>query len=1233
MDSGRLTGMNADEYLDTTMNRESEPDSDHSDHENEVASSTSEEYPAFETIYENIYLGNKKKRINKEIRRMSCDCSYSPEESDFVGCGDDCLNRLLMIECNYRCPCGEFCSNRKFQKGQKVKVEAFMTEKKGWGLRTLEDIAAHQFVIEYSGEVMGYEEFEKRVEMYDHENRRHYYFMTLKADEIIDATYKGNLSRFINHSCDPNCETQKWTVNGYLRIGFFSVRDIEAGTELTFDYKFQRYGKKAQVCYCESQNCRGIIGGEKHTPLKSIISGRPASPAPTSSPRRNRRRQLAEQFDDKPLEVEIAQLLAGDKGIKTDDQALKLSQFMVRADTTSQRLLLLNALLATIDQNCLRNFVRYQGLSLLWSWMVDLGENSLHLQKKIVQVLKHLPVANLNQVKDTKVLRVISKWAKKPSLSCVPEEETSSSDVDSRGQSPQDALDIASRRESHISSSSDELQNSSKSTEGSKSDIECKPSDVGLTSTECLPAEDSVFEPVQQTRSDDGLELPAVKQEGQTAEERNLEELNPEGKKPEEGLKSEGLKPDGVKHQSAYSRIVERIGDSSEEECSRWSEDDATSSDGENIVDLAADLLDQWSSLKEVYRIPKKSTIVVKQEPESTSGTTEAPSAELSRRIRSEKHAPVLPKIDEDLFKKDEFLSKLGEREFHSASKSSQREASSDSSEIPSLMTCGYTEVHEGANDAGRMSIHQRLQNVANTSGGEEKSGGWHAKAAARLGSRKGGYPPPRSPQQDWQPRHHFTPPTTAPTANTGMPRPNQNNQWHNQEQTPSYNPYLNTTQGVVQPSTTFSVSTQNTTLPVQQQPNYFQPPDQASWTSKPTFAPDQTGGHVQHTYGQLPPPPPQHAQASQGKFPAGHQVSTNPSQMASNHRQGQYTPAYQNPTTPFGYQQSTNQNQAYPQPLFNPMLPNLGVPPPHQFPPGFPPPQFPPNPSTFSLATQTTSVPSTYSVNPSQQPQFAPTEQNPGSNVPRVSSTVGSAVSMEIVDLTSEWAGKYKKTQEGTLPSDWKKAYDGEGRAYYYHVITRQTQWEPPVSDRSPPTPELGYLGDELDTSMESSLFSSHLPQDVTMEVVDSTKQRKKPRTPSTPPGSPPKSPVSKYTTAAADTTDIRKGAYSPSSLLQGRHLTPEQRKRRETFRMKLSAVVVNYLNPYHKLDCKIGRITSVDDFKFLARKLTHGVMVKELSRNKDESTLACNDSVKIKTKEYIRNYMQKFGPVYKPS
>jgi len=46
---------------------------------------------------------------------------------------------------------------------------------------------------------------------------------------IIDAGPKGNYSRFMNHSCQPNCETQKWNVNGDVRIGLFALVDIVAG--------------------------------------------------------------------------------------------------------------------------------------------------------------------------------------------------------------------------------------------------------------------------------------------------------------------------------------------------------------------------------------------------------------------------------------------------------------------------------------------------------------------------------------------------------------------------------------------------------------------------------------------------------------------------------------------------------------------------------------------------------------------------------------------------------------------------------------------------------------------------------------------------------------------------------------------------------------------------------------------------------------------------------------------
>ena len=63
---------------------------------------------------------------------------------------------------------------------------------------------------------------------------------------------QGALGRFINHSCDPNCETQKWVVRGELAIGLFALRDIQPGEELTFDYNFERYGDKV----CDLLSCR-----------------------------------------------------------------------------------------------------------------------------------------------------------------------------------------------------------------------------------------------------------------------------------------------------------------------------------------------------------------------------------------------------------------------------------------------------------------------------------------------------------------------------------------------------------------------------------------------------------------------------------------------------------------------------------------------------------------------------------------------------------------------------------------------------------------------------------------------------------------------------------------------------------------------------------------------------------------------------------------------------------------
>ncbi len=63
--------------------------------------------------------------------------------------------------------------------------------------------------MEYVGEVLDPRQFRKRAKKYSKAGVKHFYFMSLTSTYFIDATTMGNISRFINHSCDPNAETQK----------------------------------------------------------------------------------------------------------------------------------------------------------------------------------------------------------------------------------------------------------------------------------------------------------------------------------------------------------------------------------------------------------------------------------------------------------------------------------------------------------------------------------------------------------------------------------------------------------------------------------------------------------------------------------------------------------------------------------------------------------------------------------------------------------------------------------------------------------------------------------------------------------------------------------------------------------------------------------------------------------------------------------------------------------------
>ena len=113
------------------------------DYKKDLLKLMNENWPKFSYLDENVYLFKyKKSKCNKETKRMTCDCSTSEQERclGFVPCGEDCLNRMLMIECGSRCACENYCTNKRFQRKEYSFIFPFQTDNKGWGLKALDEI-------------------------------------------------------------------------------------------------------------------------------------------------------------------------------------------------------------------------------------------------------------------------------------------------------------------------------------------------------------------------------------------------------------------------------------------------------------------------------------------------------------------------------------------------------------------------------------------------------------------------------------------------------------------------------------------------------------------------------------------------------------------------------------------------------------------------------------------------------------------------------------------------------------------------------------------------------------------------------------------------------------------------------------------------------------------------------------------------------------------------------------
>ena len=138
----------------------------------------------------------------------------------------------------------------------------------GKGVFAVVDIPAGERVIESVGEVISWEEAQRR-HPHDPAQPNHTFYFHLDDEHVIDALYGGNSSRWINHSCDPNCEAVIDEDEGgdtrKDRVFIEAIRDIRPGEELSYNYGItlaERHTprlKKIWACLCGSPKCTGTM--------------------------------------------------------------------------------------------------------------------------------------------------------------------------------------------------------------------------------------------------------------------------------------------------------------------------------------------------------------------------------------------------------------------------------------------------------------------------------------------------------------------------------------------------------------------------------------------------------------------------------------------------------------------------------------------------------------------------------------------------------------------------------------------------------------------------------------------------------------------------------------------------------------------------------------------------------------------------------------------------------------
>ncbi|VBB86748.1 Putative histone-lysine N-methyltransferase, H3 lysine-36 specific SET2 [Podospora comata] len=337
---------------------------------------------------------------------LDCDCTEEWRNDENHACGEDsdCINRATKIECvDGDCNCGPGCQNQRFQRKQYADVSVIKTDKKGFGLRANRNLQPNDFIFEYIGEVINEPTFRNRMIKYDREGIKHFYFMSLTKSEFVDATKKGNLGRFCNHSCNPNCYVDKWVVGEKLRMGIFAGRPIRAGEELVFNYNVDRYGADPQPCYCGEQNCVGFIGGKTQTERATKLSLATIEALgiedsgdswDTTVAKKPRRKKVTEDDEDYVNSFQPKSL--------DEDGVNKVMATLMQCKEKWIAVKLLTRLQATEDEQLRHRVVRMHGYQILKTTLNSYKDDT-NVVLQVLDILYDLPRITKNKIADSNI--------------------------------------------------------------------------------------------------------------------------------------------------------------------------------------------------------------------------------------------------------------------------------------------------------------------------------------------------------------------------------------------------------------------------------------------------------------------------------------------------------------------------------------------------------------------------------------------------------------------------------------------------------------------------------------------------------------------------------------------------------------------------------------------------------------------------------------------------------------